>query len=112
MKYLKINYGNNKHNAIVKELLKKEDNLYMIYYDLTKHSEKASQLIIDNGNYLKDKDIEINIINNIGIIPQDPLVFEGSLSDNIDPYHTKTDNEIISFLLFELLYLLPLFYYL
>ena len=39
----------------------------------------------------------IQLRNNIGIIPQDPLVFEGSLRDNIDPYHKKTDNEIISF---------------
>ena len=66
MKYLKINYGNNnKHNVIVKDLLKKDDNLYIIYYDLTKHSEKSSQIILNNENYLKGQDIDINIINNI-----------------------------------------------
>ena len=30
----------------------------------------------------------------LGIIPQEPIVFEGSLRDNIDPFHQYTDAEV------------------
>ena len=31
----------------------------------------------------------------LGIIPQDPLVFEGSLRDNVDPFGTYCDEEVV-----------------
>lgn len=39
--------------------------------------------------------VSVNFLRkNISIIPQDPVIFEGSVRDNLDPHHIYTDKEL------------------
>lgn len=39
--------------------------------------------------------VSVNFLRkNISIIPQDPVIFEGSVRDNLDPHHLYTDKEL------------------
>jgi ABC-type multidrug transport system fused ATPase/permease subunit len=56
-------------------------------------------LDIDQGRVLIDgvdiRTIDLTVLRrSIGIIPQEPLVFEGSLRDNIDPFRVYSDEAV------------------
>ena len=57
-------------------------------------TEPTGDIIVDERN-LKDLGLH-EIRKNISIIPQDPILFTGSLRRNLDPFSEFSDSEIWS----------------
>lgn len=61
--------------------------------------EPGSSITIDGVQILKSGAGETGMVlktlrSRIGIIPQDPVMFSGSLRDNLDPFDNFTDEQL------------------
>lgn len=58
------------------------------------------RLAHNDGGCIRIDDLDISKIpleilrKNISIIPQDPILFSGTMRDNLDPFHEKPDDEL------------------
>lgn len=56
--------------------------------------------LANNDGVIKIDDINISTVplqilrKNISIIPQDAILFSGSMRDNLDPFHEKSEDEL------------------